>query len=160
MTARWPAANSEYLSDGFHNFAVFVDYFTKLQIFVILRNSNNAKMAYICNMDLKQSIHNSMQEFISLCKKHNVQSLYAFGSSVNGEFDEQSSDFDFLVEVGDVDPVQKGENLLAIWDKFEQLFQRKIDLLTESSIRNPVLKRTVDRTKVLIYDGKKQKVFI
>jgi predicted nucleotidyltransferase len=117
-------------------------------------------MAYICNMDLKQSIHNSMQEFISLCKKHNVQSLYAFGSSVNGEFDEQSSDFDFLVEVGDVDPVQKGENLLAIWDKFEQLFQRKIDLLTESSIRNPVLKRTVDRTKVLIYDGKKQKVFI
>ena len=54
--------------------------------------------------------------------------------------------------------VQVGENLIDLWDKFEKIFQRKVDLLTNSSIRNPILRNSIDASKILIYDGKEQKV--
>lgn len=109
-------------------------------------------------MNLKESINAKMAEFLALCKTHNVKSLYAFGSSINGDFKEDSSDIDLLIEMKNTDPIEKGESLLLIWDQFELFFQRKVDLLTNSSIKNPVLRKNIDLTKVLIYDGKEQKI--
>lgn len=77
---------------------------------------------------------------------------------MNGSFKEESSDIDLLVELEIADPVLRGENLLNLWENFEALFKRKVDLLTDESIRNPILRRSVDASKVLIYDGKEQKV--
>ena len=34
------------------------------------------------------------------------------------------------------------------------------DSLTESSIKNPVLRKNIDNTKILIYDGEGQKIFV
>jgi len=48
--------------------------------------------------------------------------------------------------------------LIDLWDKFEKFFQRKVDLLTISSIKNPILRKSIDSSKLLIYDGKEQKV--
>ncbi len=109
-------------------------------------------------MNLKDSITFKMTDFLSLCKSHKVKHLYAFGSSVTDHFDEDTSDIDLLIEIDTEDPIERGEHLMSIWDKFEQLFQRKVDLLTNGSIRNPILKKNIDATKVLIYDGKEQKV--
>lgn len=111
-------------------------------------------------MNLKESIKYKKAEFLSLCKAHNVKNLYAFGSSITDQFNEESSDIDLLIEINDEDPIERGEKLINIWDKFEQFFQRKVDLLTNTSIKNPILKRSIDSTKVLIYDGKKQKISI
>jgi hypothetical protein len=33
-------------------------------------------------------------------------------------------------------------------------------MLTDSSIRNPYLRKSIDSTKVMIYDGAGQKIFI
>jgi predicted nucleotidyltransferase len=110
-------------------------------------------------MNLKESIQRKLTEFLSLCKSHKVKSIHAFGSSINNNnFNEETSDFDLLIEIDSDDPIVRGEHLLSIWDKLEELFQRKVDLLTHSSIRNPILKRSIDSTKILIYDGKEQKV--
>lgn len=109
-------------------------------------------------MGLRESIQKRLAEFLTLCKKHKVASLYAFGSSVTGNFDEQSSDIDLLIEIDNDDPIERGESLMNIWDRFEEFFQRKVDLLTVSSVKNPILKKEIDSTKVLIYDGKKQEV--
>ncbi|MCT8341219.1 nucleotidyltransferase domain-containing protein [Flavobacteriaceae bacterium TK19130] len=111
-------------------------------------------------MNLRESINSKMTEFLTLCKTHNVSSIYAFGSSVSDEFNEDSSDIDLVIEVDNPDPIERGETLMRIWDKLEQFFQRKVDLLTNSSIKNPVLKKSIESTKVLIYDGKEQKVSI
>lgn len=86
--------------------------------------------------------------------------LYAFGSSISEKFDPKTSDIDLLVEIDSKDPVDRGEKLLSLWDLFEDFFKRKVDLLTESSIRNPFLRKNIDSTKVLIYDGSGQKVII
>jgi hypothetical protein len=87
-----------------------------------------------------------------------VKRLYAFGSSTTNLFDENSSDIDLLIEIDENEPLERSEKLLAIWDKLEKFFHRKVDLLTRSSIKNPILRKNIDATKILIYDGKRQKV--
>ena len=111
-------------------------------------------------MVVKDEILKKLSDFNSLCQLHNVKYLYAFGSSVTDRFDYDKSDIDLLVEIDDADPVERGEKLISLWDTFESFFHRKVDLLTESSIRNPYLRKSIDSTKILIYDGAGQKVLV
>ncbi|MDB5086394.1 MAG: polymerase subunit beta, partial [Mucilaginibacter sp.] len=83
------------------------------------------------------------KEFIDLCRMHKVKELYAFGSVINGNFTDQS-DVDLLVEIDEADPLNKGSLLLSLWEKLEQYFNRKVDLLTFTSLRNPYLKESID----------------
>ncbi|MBK9149211.1 MAG: nucleotidyltransferase domain-containing protein [Flavobacteriales bacterium] len=101
---------------------------------------------------LADLINGHRQQFISLCRAHKVKELYAFGSAVDGPF-RDDSDVDLLVEVQGGDPVETGERLWSFWDSMEVFFHRKVDLLTPSSLQNPVKKRAIDRSKQLIYDG-------
>ncbi len=111
-------------------------------------------------MNLRESIKAKMVDFLAICKTHNVRNLYAFGSSITDQFNEETSDIDLLIEIDSDDPIERGENLISIWDKFEHFFQRKVDLLTNTSIKNPVLRQSIDSSKILIYDGQEQKVSI
>lgn len=111
-------------------------------------------------MGIKDDIKKKLTDFKDLCVNHKVKSLYAFGSSITDDFDPVTSDIDFLVEIEDPDPIGRGEKLLDLWDKFEIFFNKKIDLLTDSSIKNPILRKNIDKTKILIYDGTGQKVLI
>lgn len=97
--------------------------------------------------------------FSALCAKHNVRELYTFGSSICDTFDLSSSDIDLLVEVEEKEPLLKGQILLDLWDALEEFFERKVDLLTSSSIKNPYLKREIDFIKVKIFDGQKLEIF-
>lgn len=111
-------------------------------------------------MIIKDEILKNINDFQSLCANHNVKYLYAFGSVVTNKFDSEKSDIDLLVEIDDKDPIERGEKLISLWDRFENFFLRKVDLLTESSIRNPFLRKSIDSTKILIYDGSGQKVLV
>ena len=111
-------------------------------------------------MIIRDEISKKRNDFIFLCKNHKVKYLYAFGSSVSEKFDTKRSDIDLLIEIDSKDPIDRGEMLLSIWDLFEDFFNRKVDLLTDSSIRNPFLRKNIDSTKVLIYDGSGQKILI
>lgn len=111
-------------------------------------------------MDLATTIREKYTDFVELCRAHKVDKIYAFGSSITNQFDPKSSDIDVVVKVDIDDPADRGEALLSLWDKLEAFFNRKVDLLTEDSIRNPYLKNSIDRTKKLIYDGKGEKVFV
>ena len=109
-------------------------------------------------MNFKESIKANSQEFMTLCKSHDVKSLYAFGSSISDRFNEDQSDIDLLIELNTEDPIKRGDTLLNLWDKLEVFFQRKVDLLTSTSIRNPILKKSIDSSKILVYDGKELKI--
>lgn len=99
------------------------------------------KTNYISFMKMKESIQLKLAEFLMLCKSHNVKNIYAFGSAVTENFNEESSDIDLLIEIENEDPIERGENLMDIWDKLEVFFQRKVDLLTSSSIKKPYSKK-------------------
>lgn len=104
-------------------------------------------------MVIQNEISKGLHVFNSLCQKHSVKYLYAFGSSTNDNFNPDKSDIDLLVEIDDPDPIERGEKLISLWDTFEDFFHRKVDLLTDSSIHNPYLRKSIDATKILIYDG-------
>lgn len=111
-------------------------------------------------MDLTSLIQERYTKFVDLCKSHKVNKMYAFGSSITDHFDPIKSDIDVVVKLDIDDPADKGEALMSLWDTLEVFFQRKVDLLTEDSIRNPYLKMNINRTKKLIYDGEREKVLV
>jgi predicted nucleotidyltransferase len=111
-------------------------------------------------VNLKQSIKSKTTEFTTLCEKYKVATLYSFGSALTPNFNDKTSDFDFIIEIDSKDPLLRGTNMLTLWRKIEELFNRKIDLLTDESIKNPILRKSIDSNKTLIYDGKSGEVLI
>ena len=111
-------------------------------------------------MTIGSIITERYSDFVSLCKDHKVSKIYAFGSSVTDHFDPAKSDIDVIVELDIKDPIEYGEMLLLLWDNLEAFFNRKVDLLTDDSIRNPYLRKSIESTKKMIYDGQREKVFV
>ena len=111
-------------------------------------------------MNLVTLLKEKYTDFVDLCRSHQVDKIYAFGSSITAHFDPSKSDIDLVVKIDVEDPLDRGEVLLSLWDKLEVLFDKKVDLLTDDSIRNPYLKSNIDRTKKLIYDREGEKIFV
>jgi predicted nucleotidyltransferase len=103
-------------------------------------------------MDLPKELNCKLEQLYNICKKYDVVSLYVFGSAINGNFNPKTSDIDLIIELDDSDPVAKGEKLMKIWTEAEELFGRKVDLLTNKKIKNPFLQREIERSKQLLYD--------
>jgi len=100
-------------------------------------------------------VSKKLPEIRTLCKKHKVKELYIFGSRGKGGHPTKDSDFDLMVEIDEPNPVDRGQLLLSLYDKFERLFNQKIDLITPGSIKNPIFEEYVGTCKQLIYDGSK-----
>lgn len=64
-----------------------------------------------------------------------------------------NSDVDFLVEFEDMSPEDYADNYFDLCDDLEQLFHRKIDLVTVRSVKNPYFKNQVMKTRELIYNA-------
>lgn len=111
-------------------------------------------------MYLFEFIRNNTDKFEEICKAHKVEKLYAFGSSITDKFDIEKSDIDLLVHLDIDNPLDRGEALMSLWDELESFFTKKVDLLTEDSLKNPYLKKSIEETKVEIYDGQGEKVLV
>lgn len=92
-----------------------------------------------------------MEKVIELCELHKVTSIALFGSSVNGDMTE-FSDIDFLIEFSESIPVlDYADNYFSFLESLENLFNRKIDLVSKKSLKNPILIEEINRTKVELY---------
>jgi predicted nucleotidyltransferase len=89
-------------------------------------------------------IENNLPAIQEICKNSNIKRLYVFGSLGNDTFDINKSDVDLIVELDEKDPVEKGEKLMILWHKFEDLFGRNVDLLSTVKVRNPYLQQGKD----------------
>ena len=87
---------------------------------------------------------------IALCEKHKVKWLFAFGSVLTSRFTEKS-DIDLVVDFDKAKNEDYFSNYFDLKYALEKLLNRDINLLEEQAIRNPVLRRNIDRTKSLIY---------
>ncbi|OYU85749.1 MAG: nucleotidyltransferase [Flavobacterium sp. BFFFF2] len=87
-----------------------------------------------------------------LFKKHKVKNAYLFGSALTDSFNE-NSDVDLLINFLDYsNPLEIGQSIWDLEDAMEQLFNRKVDLLTERSLKNPYFIAELNNTKKLIYE--------
>ena len=90
---------------------------------------------------------------IALLKKHHITQAYLFGSVNTANFN-RKSDVDVLVSIDEtLEPIEQGEHLILLWDELELLFGRKVDLLTERSLKNPYLIESINQNKQLIYES-------
>lgn len=109
-------------------------------------------------MNLPHVIIEKLDAITDLCDRFGVRRLYVFGSVVTDTFDPMQSDLDFVVQMTDLPPIERGEMLLGLWESLENLFDKKVDLLTDQPISNPYLRASIERTKRLVYDRQSKKV--
>jgi uncharacterized protein len=86
----------------------------------------------------------------SLCAKHRVARLYAFGSVLTPRFSHES-DLDFAVEFADVDLMDYADNYFDLKSSLEDLFERKVDLVEEKALKNRVFIQNMNQNKQLLY---------
>ncbi len=99
-----------------------------------------------------EAIQNKIPSIVALMKKHKVKRAYAFGSVVKGDFN-KNSDIDILIAFEDnLDPVEYGQHYFDLADQLEELLQRPVDLITEASLKNPYFIKSLNETKISLYE--------
>jgi hypothetical protein len=63
------------------------------------------------------------------------------------------SDLDFLVSFEDVDLDQYADVYFGLLEDLRAVFQRPVDIVMDSAIRNPHFREAVDSTRTLIYEA-------
>jgi predicted nucleotidyltransferase len=92
----------------------------------------------------------SQQERIDvLCRKWKVREMALFGSVLRQNF-RPDSDIDVLVTFDDDAPWSSWD-LLDMREELQDIFGREIDLVEERSLVNPFRKRSILRSKRVIY---------
>ena len=92
------------------------------------------------------------REIAELCRRYGVERIALFGSAVSGRFDPTASDLDFVVRFSDRQPTGGyAERYLDFADSLERLLGRRVDLVTEQSIRNPYFRREIEATREILY---------
>ena len=107
---------------------------------------------FIClnNNWMNRIILDRIEELKGLCNIYNVKSMYAFGSVCTDKFND-NSDIDLLISFNNLSIEQYTDNYFDLHYKLQDLFSRKIDLLTENSLSNPYFIKGIEQTKQLIY---------
>jgi predicted nucleotidyltransferase len=96
------------------------------------------------------SIEAKRDALAELCLRCQVRSLEVFGSAATGKL-RDDSDLDFLVDFRPTDSMSLADQYFALLEALEELFGRKVDLLTRRSLRNPYFVDSVERTRQLLY---------
>lgn len=104
---------------------------------------------------MQRIITENIEKITDLCQNHKVDSLYVFGSASGDAFNE-NSDIDLLVAFQPMSCIDYSDNYFILAEKFEALFENKVDLITEKSLSNPFFIDSVNQTKVLLYGHSNQ----
>jgi len=101
---------------------------------------------------IQKSIQPYLPKFFELFKKHKIKNAYIFGSALSEKFN-KDSDIDLLINFIDYsNPLEIGQSIWDLEDELEAITNRKIDLLTERSLKNPYFIQELNNTKQLIYE--------
>ena len=95
-------------------------------------------------------IDKNIDNLKKLCIIYNVEKMYLFGSAVNSSFNDKS-DVDLLVKFKPIELSLYFDNYINFKEKLESLFGREVDLLEEQTLKNPILIKSIDNSKELIY---------
>ncbi|NPV58909.1 MAG: DNA polymerase subunit beta [Actinobacteria bacterium] len=107
---------------------------------------------------MNPEIERSLAEIEVLCRRFGVKRLEVFGSAARGTFQSDKSDLDFLVELEAPEVPGYADRYFGLLESLEALFGRPVDLVVSSAIRNPYFRKTVDKTKALLYASGSEEV--
>ena len=96
-------------------------------------------------------IEQQRAQVATLCSRFGVESLEVFGSAASGAFDPTRSDIDFLVEFSQDDAGSLFHRYFGLQEALEELFDRKIDLVSASALSNPYFIAAVNQSRQPVY---------
>ena len=96
-------------------------------------------------------IEQNKDSLIELCRKYHVAVLEVFGSAATDDFNEKTSDIDFLVEFDSSVGQNRFDNFFALLEELQRLFKRPVDLVEPGGLRNPYFIEAVNQTRRKIY---------
>ena len=99
---------------------------------------------------MQRLISDNMDKIKTLCLANNVETLFAFGSVCTDRFSDKS-DIDLLISFKPMDYGDYADTYFDLADKFENLFHRPVDLVTDKSLSNPYFIDSINQTKTLLY---------
>ena len=88
---------------------------------------------------------------MALCEQYDVIRLALFGSAARGDFDPAKSDLDFLVLFDRRDQPDYVPRYLGLADSLEELFGRKVDLITELAAQSPYFRQSIANDLEALY---------
>jgi uncharacterized protein len=99
---------------------------------------------------MQRLLTDNLDKIATLCIVHNVKTLFAFGSVCSEGFNDEN-DIDMLISFNQMDYGDYTDTYFEIAEKFENLFQRPVDLVTDKSLGNPYFIDSINHTKTLLY---------
>jgi len=100
-----------------------------------------------------RGIENNIHKIVELCKVHQVDAFYLFGSATTDHFN-KNSDYDFLVRFNkSIELLNYADNYFTLLEKLKSLLKRDIDLVSERSLKNAILIKEIDNTKISLYES-------
>ncbi len=100
---------------------------------------------------MNRLIEENREELERVCRRHRVQRIELFGSATGPGFDPARSDLDFLVTFQELGSDQYADAYFGLLEDLQGLFQRPVDLVVASAIKNPYFRQAVESTRRLIY---------
>ncbi len=97
-------------------------------------------------------IEEKKDEIAALCREYGVRSLWVFGSATTDRFDPETSDIDFLVDLGEFSS-DYGARYFDFRRTLGALFERDVDLQTVAGLRHGWFRDEVVSTRVRVYDA-------
>ena len=92
-----------------------------------------------------------MSNSSDLCERFGIKRLCLFGSVARGE-QREGSDIDFLAEFSEPSPETMVRRYFGFIEAAEERFQQPVQVLTPRMVKNPFLKRSIDRDLIVIYE--------
>ena len=86
-----------------------------------------------------------------LCKRFGIRRLGLFGSIARGEGNDVS-DIDFYAEFDTPTPDTMPDRYFGFIEAANARFRQPIQVLTPGMVRNPFLKRSIERDMVILYE--------
>ena len=74
-----------------------------------------------------------------------------FGSALSRNFS-AGSDVDVLVIFDSGENIDLFDKYFELKEQLEGIFKREVDLVVDKKFKNPVLRESIDRTRIIIYE--------
>jgi predicted nucleotidyltransferase len=101
---------------------------------------------------LTETVNQMRGEIAALCRTYRVRALWVFGSAVTDAFAPETSDIDFLVDLGVYDE-NVARQYIGLANGLEALLGSDVDLVSVGGLNKPRFREEVERTRLLIYEA-------
>jgi predicted nucleotidyltransferase len=99
---------------------------------------------------MEKIIEQHLAEIRQLLYKYGVERAYIFGSAAKGTM-QQDSDVDFIISFPEgMHYTIYADNYFALADALEALLHKKVELVTEKTLKNPYLLQNINSHKLQV----------